>query len=268
MSSGEFGIYVQGAQRTLGEINSVLHATSVLNIERYPKAPEEIELRIELPRSLFKDDLSEVADRFAYLDKLFAALTEAKTGQARKPRLVTVATSDLIAMVASNSAEIFAILAHYKAILEAVDTVLGIKKAYEKLKSLAQPTGIQEDHAVEALKNMVESVVEKTLNDPQMQADRGRKNELKKVVKSTSMQLAADLPKGLKISVSIESKGEFDYILSSQNITEEELTKQLERQRALQMKVDALARETEPLLVTADVGSANGVEEPPAASTS
>jgi flagellin-specific chaperone FliS len=251
MSSTEFSYYIDNVARAINELNAVLQATNSLKVERYTKEKGHIALRIEIPRDLIDNDISEIALRYTYLDDLFAAISEAKTGNiGNKPKLFTVSTSDLVTTLTSDAAEIYAILEYIIKLVEISKTVLNMKRAIANMISLNIPLAKEEgERPTQALLQLINDAVDKIMASPDMQADESRRNELKKAVKDASMKLTADLPRGLKISVDITNKIELEYFTEASGKSEADATKLIAKHEEAQIDVISLGRDTAQLLL-------------------
>jgi hypothetical protein len=254
MSSTEFSYYINNLNIALGEISAVLQATNSLKMEPYVKDKGNIALRIEMPRDLFQDDISEVARRYTYLDELFAAISEAKTGKAgNKPKLFTASTSDLVTTLTASASEIYTIMEHVITLFDISKIVLGMKKAISNVKILGiSITKEEEERPRQALLQMVNDAVDKVMAAPDMQSPESRRNELKKAVKDASMKLTADLPNGLKISVDITNKIELEYFAEASGKSQDEATQLISKHEASQIDVAALGRDSAQLLLDAN----------------
>ena len=258
LTSNEFATYLDGVNRAISGIDAILRATAALKTERYQKKEDEIALRIELPRNLIENDLSKIANRFKYLDNIFAALTEARTGEANKPKLFTASTSDLITILTAHAPEIATIMTYYHDILEGVKQALEVKRGIDNAKSHGLTiTKDDEERPSALLHAAINNSIDKIMAEPDMAAINTRKNELKKIVRNATIEMSADLPKGLKVSIHLVARSEFEYFAKFESVTNEELTKRIETDDALEAEIILLGRDSEPLLITTDTVGQN-----------
>lgn len=214
----------------------------------------QIGIDLVLPRRVFDDEVGKFGEALERFDAFFKVINEMATGSRESPKVSQLSTSEPSIVIPFLPAAAIGILLGYKLILELIEKHLNMWKTIREIRAFGD---IKDGDLEKTVEQMRESdagkAVESTLGRLQSLKAEGeriksdRANELKGEGKRVFLNITADIEKGARLSISLESRKDASRLIA-EITSSDELTTLTKEQRALERRLDALTAVPLPAL--------------------
>jgi hypothetical protein len=187
---------------TLGNVQSGL---SGLGVTQEAADPGDVELGVLIPRDLFENELGNLSQELAVINRIIRIFSEITTGTVQAVELRQISTSDPIFSLGIHAATVLAIG-------KTVDWLTNKWREIEEIRKLrAETSKLEIEAALPPIDDKIQSIVDASIlhqkNElmKQFAGDKGRRNELEIGLQWALESLIARIERGLTIEVRVLS---------------------------------------------------------------
>lgn len=242
ISSAELNMIMQEVHRLIANLNSFLAFSHSLKISGMEIPKDGTSLDVLIPRIIFRNDISDFANKLLVFDKLISSLIEYAIGERQKPQLQYISTSDPITTMIVAGGAISAILAFYTAILTAAEKTISVFKAIRELKNSGlDAENVEKVSATmkDAIENAVRTEVDRALARIVFKAEKGRANELRNQIRIEAIPATNYVANGARIFLSVEVDERL-MVAPSDSTDDNSMADMIAAQKAIESRLDAI----------------------------
>ena len=215
ISSTEIMLLVSQIEEMLVQFRSYIDLSNALQIEDYEIDVESALRRLELPRDLFENDLDSLGKKIERFDLFFDAVAEFVSGPNSKPRILSISTTNFVAILVAHADEIVAISKIFGSLLEVVKKKIELYGALKTMKSNGISEGALktiEESCEQTVESVKESEIKKAISDLGEKDHDGRQAELLIKIAKSSTYIINDISKGAKLSIEVERREQLEVL--------------------------------------------------------
>jgi prefoldin subunit 5 len=183
-------------QQTYAHLRQAREALKYLEYPIETLEEGQAEVLIELPRSLFGNEVSDLAAKMRIFDQVVSTCAEVATGSAEKILLKEISTTDPIIVALATPATVLFVLKVVNQILDAYKKVVEIREIQARTKEIGLGADFQKKLSDEA-----EKIIRISLEDFVKEVKKERKiaNDLNEKLKLMMFKLAALIDHGARV---------------------------------------------------------------------
>lgn len=239
-SSGELGMYKEGAQKLVAALNALISIARQLHVEVYDVPDGMVGLDVLVPRALVANGMRAFADNIDDVGEWIQMINEFATGRRDDPEIIYISTTDPILSLSLIPATVYGALLLYKLLLEIAEKHLNIRKSIRDLKKPGLPPvdlKAFEEQAQEMIKASVEAAVKDVVKQIKSEIEESRRNEIQSALARKSIVIMDQISNGMRLNVSIESHDRMNMLSDMGGIEVDELADRIEEKKAVEARL-------------------------------